>query len=218
MDPTFNLEKLPNAAPPGVAQTIPYAKTPQLDTNAQVLLAIQNMTQKMEEQKNEYEKQRMRDEIERLKEKNREVADERNREIGLMNMHVGLHNLSKGGGGTNINVNNNNNNNNNNGVGTTERVVIVSNAVHQMDGRLEYDCGMYCLILLLNIFLPGVGTILAGILYGNSSKAGDRTGNVICHGIAQLIFAITIFGWVWAIRDALYRFAYGSCPMCACFD
>ena len=77
---------------------------------------------------------------------------------------------------------------------------------------------MYCLILVLNLCLPGVGSILAGILYGGTSSRGDRTGNVICHGIAQLLFAITVFGWVWAIRDALNRFAYNTCPMCACFD
>ena len=70
----------------------------------------------------------------------------------------------------------------------------------------------------LNLFLSGVGSIVAGILYGKTSRLGDRTGNLICHGIAQLIFAITIFGWVWAIRDALNYFACGSCSTCACFD
>ena len=52
---------------------------------------------------------------------------------------------------------------------------------------------------------------MAGILYGKTSKAGDRTGNIICRGIGQLIFAITLIGWIWALRYALNRFAYGSC-------
>lgn len=103
--------------------------------------------------------------------------------------------------------------------GGGREVIVVQQEVAKFDdGRLKYSCGMYCLFVLLNLCLPGVGSILAGILYGNTSSRGDRTGNVICHGIAQLIFAITIFGWIWALRDALNYFAYNTCPMCGCFD
>jgi hypothetical protein len=103
--------------------------------------------------------------------------------------------------------------------GGGREVIVVEKEVEKFDdGRLKYSYGMYCLFVLLNLCLPGVGSILAGILYGKTSSRGDRTGNVICHGIAQLIFAITIFGWVWGLRDALNYFAYNTCPMCGCFD
>lgn len=162
------------------------------------------------------EKEKMREEIERLKEKQRESETREMREMLQMNMHVGLHNLSSNKNGGGVNINNNNNNNNNNNLGGGQAVVVNTYVVD--DGRLTYPFGMYCLFLLLNLILPGVGSILAGILYGKTSKRGDRTGNIICHGIGQLIFAITIFGWIWAIRDALNYFALGSCPACACFD
>ena len=43
------------------------------------------------------------------------------------------------------------------------------------NGRLKYDSGSYCLFLCLNIFLPGVGTMVAGCQYGKTSDIGDRT-------------------------------------------
>lgn len=46
------------------------------------------------------------------------------------------------------------------------------------------------LCLVINILLPGVGTIAGGVL-GNKPMIG--------RGIAQLLLSILIVGWVWAI-------------------
>lgn len=97
-------------------------------------------------------------------------------------------------------VNNNNNNNNN-----IVQEVVVSK------GRLKYSSGMYCLFLCLNIFLPGIGTIVAAGMYGKTSSSGDRTGELICHGVVQFLTSIFIFGWVWAILEATRYFEEGVC-------
>lgn len=52
------------------------------------------------------------------------------------------------------------------------------------------DKNMALVTLLVNIFVPGVGTIIAGVL-GNKPMIGK--------GIAQLILSIIIVGWIWAI-------------------
>lgn len=215
----MELNKNPNLdnQPSAMVAASQSVNTPTIDPNQQMMLMIGKMQTMMENQKNEMEKEKMREEIERLKEKQRESETREMREMLQMNMHVGLHNLSSNKNGGGVNINNNNNNNNNNNLGGGQAVVVNTTYVVD-DGRLTYPFGMYCLFLLLNLILPGVGSILAGILYGKTSKRGDRTGNIICHGIGQLIFAITIFGWIWAIRDALNYFALGSCPACACFD
>ena len=130
-----------------------------------------------------------------------------------MNVNIGIANLIKPSGG-NINVQQQQQQQQQ----QKQQLVAVSPVQIYEDGRLAYSCEMYYLFVLLNIVLPGIGSIVAGILYGKTSRLGDRTGNIICHGITQLIFAISIFGRVWAIRDALNYFAHGSCPACACFD
>ena len=221
IDPNGNFEKpsAPVGLQPGINQVATYSKNPQTDTNAQMLLAIKTLTDKMEKQKEDMERKKLEEENKRLQEKMQDMQNERIRDQ-IRDLNVAM---NRGGSTNNIVL----------GQTTSQqqqqeqqqqqnqeatKIVPISTLPIYIDGRLEYDCGMYCLILVLNIFLPGVGSILAGILYGNTSKAGDRTGNIICHGIGQLIFAITIFGWVWAVRDALNRFAYGSCSACACFD
>lgn len=161
---------------------------------------------------NEREKKELNDKIHQL-EQERLYSELRNlKEQNNVNTNIGIANLAKPSGGNVV-------------VQQQQAVNASSPIVVYEDGRLTYPFGIYCLFLLLNLFLPGVGSIVAGILYGKTSRLGDRTGNLICHGIAQLIFAITIFGWVWAIRDALNYFARGSnyfargsCSICACFD
>ena len=70
-------------------------------------------------------------------------------------------------------------------------------------GRLEYSTGYFCLFLCLNIFLPGIGTIVAGAMFGKATAThADRTGELICHGVVQLLTCLFIFGWVWAIMEA----------------
>ncbi len=44
--------------------------------------------------------------------------------------------------------------------------------------------------LVINIFVPGIGTIVAGVI-------GEKP--MIGRGIAQLVLAIIIVGWIWAI-------------------
>jgi hypothetical protein len=79
-------------------------------------------------------------------------------------------------------------------------------------GRLEYSTGYFCLFLCLNIFLPGIGTIVAGAMFGKATAThADRTGELICHGVVQFLTCAFIFGWVWAIMEASRYFEIGVC-------
>ena len=79
-------------------------------------------------------------------------------------------------------------------------------------GRLEYSTGYFCLFLCLNIFLPGIGTIVAGAMFGKATAThADRTGELICHGVVQLLTFGFIFGWIWAIMEASRYFEIGVC-------
>ena len=78
-------------------------------------------------------------------------------------------------------------------------------------GRLKMPQGSYCLYLCLNIFLPGVGTLVAACQYGNTPDIGDRTNELICHGVGQICTCILFFGWLWAIVEATRHFEKGVC-------
>lgn len=52
-------------------------------------------------------------------------------------------------------------------------------------------CSAIC-VLILNIFLPGVGTMIMGCLSNNP-------GSWVCIGFAQLALTIIIVGWIWSI-------------------
>ena len=100
--------------------------------------------------------------------------------------------------------------------GQQQQVVIVNQTPPQQTvivatSKLKYSSGMYCLFLCLNIFLPGIGTIVAGIMYGKTAETGNRTGEVVCHGVCQFFLSILIFGWIWAIMDAVKYFEAGCC-------
>ena len=146
-------------------------------------------------------------EIARLKEENQklqmaklETQIENLKDINRTNTNLLIANQGKAEPITIINNNNNNNNNN-----------IVATTTTGGRGRLHYSDGMYCLFLVLNIFFPGVGTIVAAAMYGKTSDIGDRTTEIICHGVTQLLLWITIFGWIWAILEATRYFEAGVC-------
>ena len=99
---------------------------------------------------------------------------------------------------------NNNNNNNNNNINNNNNVVIPIKCFR----RLQYNFGIFCLLLLLNIFFPGIGTIVAGICFGHTVTP-NKTGELLCRGIFQIATFFIIYGWIWAVMDALNYFEDG---------
>ena len=71
--------------------------------------------------------------------------------------------------------------------------------------RLKYSRGIYYLILILKICLPGSGTIIAGCGWGN-----NRRRELIFRGIIQFFTTIFLVGWIQAIHDACYYFKYNE--------
>ena len=71
--------------------------------------------------------------------------------------------------------------------------------------KLKYSRGIYYLILILNICLPGSGTIIAGCGWGN-----NRRRELIFRGIIQFFTTIFLVGWIQAIHDACYYFKYNE--------
>jgi hypothetical protein len=57
---------------------------------------------------------------------------------------------------------------------------------------------MAVVTLVVNILVPGIGTIVAGVV-------GARP--LIGRGIAQLLLAIIIVGWVWALVNGIQAIA-----------
>ena len=179
----------PNYTSNQMMQYPPNIQNPQILNNA-ILGQIYNG---QEEQKNR-EKDK---EIQNLKYK---INEERFRQIQSVNNQI-LENqrmqalmINQVNRNSNININNNNNNNN-----------VNSNNVGNGVTKLNIPGGMWCTIFLLNFFLPGAGSILAGIMYGKTVNP-DRTGVVICHGVTQLLTYCFLIGWIWAIIDAVNYF------------
>jgi hypothetical protein len=56
------------------------------------------------------------------------------------------------------------------------------------------DKGMAILLLVLNIFFPGLGTLICAFMGG-----GDVITDQIIVAILQWLTAICIVGWIWAI-------------------
>ena len=139
----------------------------------------------------EFKKELMDNEIKRLKEKNDDLKYE--------NIIRAIQNISQP---PNININNNNNNN-------QTQQMIIGNVNVKVSSKLDIPGIYLCLFILFNLFLPGIGTIVAGIIYGKTAPCGDRTGKVICKGIIQFLTCWIIIGWIWAIIDAINSFEGG---------
>jgi len=61
-------------------------------------------------------------------------------------------------------------------------------AINRTTPSIAYFC------LCLNIFLPGFGTML------NSCAGGAGfSGLGFIYGLLQLLFAVTLIGWIWSI-------------------
>ena len=80
----------------------------------------------------------------------------------------------------------------------------------KISNRLNYSKCVFYLILFLNIFLPGIGTIIAAIGWGNSANFKNRTKELIIRGIIQFFTFFIIVGWVSAITDACHYFEIKS--------
>ena len=154
--------------------------------------------------KENQEKMNRENELKRLKEK---LDDERFKRLETA--------IMKEKGPQNININNSPNINTNiTGAQATATATNIGVGVIAVDsrGRLEYSTGYFCLFLCLNIFLPGIGTIVAGAMFGKATAThADRTGELICHGVVQLLTFGFIFGWIWAIMEASRYFEIGVC-------
>ena len=94
----------------------------------------------------------------------------------------------------------NNNNSNNNNINELPKF----NKTYSK--RLYYNIKIYYIILFLNIFFPGIGTIIVAIGWGNTCKYKDRTKELLLRGIIQILTIIFLIGWVKAIFDAINYF------------
>ncbi len=98
----------------------------------------------------------------------------------------------------------NNNNvivvNNNAPAQTTPAVIVVTS---DDSGYPRLDKVMALIILIVNIFAPGIGTIIMGCV-------GNNAGGWICIGICQLLLAIFLIGWIWSIITGLMCLKYSK--------
>ena len=61
--------------------------------------------------------------------------------------------------------------------------------------------GLALAILILNIFLPGIGTIVMGCV-------GNNSASWICIGICQMFLVFLVIGWIWAIITGIMCVSY----------
>ena len=178
----------------GVSNHLP----PNNSSNELLLKILEKQKEEKDERKiHEYEK-----EIARLKEKNMDKEFEKLRDMMLMQAS------SKQG---NININNNTNTNTN--VNQNQVVSGVAVAPVVYSDRLEINGFSWCLILILNLFLGGVGTIIAGVKYGHTAvNKKDRKGDLVCRGLGQIaLVLLCCVGNIWGVIDAIYSFESGHC-------
>ena len=181
----------PNYPSNQMIQYPPNIQNPQILNTNPILAQIYKGQEEQKNREIEKEIQNAKDKIN--EEKFRQLQSVNNQILENQRMQALMINQIKGN--TNININNNNNNNNYNSN------IVVGNGVT----KLNIPGGMWCIIFLLNLFLPGVGSIIAGIMYGKTVNP-DRTGVVICHGVTQFLTCYIFIGWIWAIIDAVNYF------------
>ncbi|KAL9645392.1 hypothetical protein ABK040_002591 [Willaertia magna] len=63
------------------------------------------------------------------------------------------------------------------------------------DSVVKVQKGMGIIILLINVFFPGIGTLLAGIM----TEEKDKSQSAIIVGILQIVLSCCCIGWLWAI-------------------
>ncbi|KAL9645390.1 hypothetical protein ABK040_002589 [Willaertia magna] len=63
------------------------------------------------------------------------------------------------------------------------------------DSAVKVGKGMGIIILLINVFFPGIGTIIAGVM----TEEKDKSSSAIIVGILQLVLSACCIGWLWAI-------------------
>jgi len=72
-----------------------------------------------------------------------------------------------------------------------------------IDGYPCLDRNTALVILLLNVFLCGIGTITMGCTVG-----GQRGNSWVCIGIIQFLLWITLIGWAWSIFTGIMVLKY----------
>ena len=71
----------------------------------------------------------------------------------------------------------------------------------QSDGYPRLDKTTALVVLILNIFFPGIGTMIMGCI-------GNNAGGFICIGICQLLLTVFLIGWIWAIITGINALKY----------
>ncbi len=71
----------------------------------------------------------------------------------------------------------------------------------QTDGYPRLDKTTALVILILNIFFPGIGTMIMGCI-------GNNAGGFICIGICQLLLTFLLIGWIWSIITGVNALKY----------
>ena len=104
--------------------------------------------------------------------------------------------------------------NQNNNEATENRTIIIKKKYKDKkisSKKLDYSNTIFYVILILNIFLPGVGTIVAGIGWGHTCNGKDRTKELICRGILEFLTSGLIVVRIQAFIEALLHFEFNIC-------
>ena len=83
--------------------------------------------------------------------------------------------------------------------------------------RLKYSLKVFFIILILNIIIPGIGTIIVAIGWGNTCEVRNRKKELIIRGIIQILTIVFLVGWVQAIIDSLNYFDINTYWKCCSF-